>query len=233
MPTGNFGNILSAYFAKEMGLPIKTLVCASNANNVLTDFIRDGAYDRNRKFFNTMSPSMDILVSSNLERLLYLLSGRDATFVGECMAALTDTGRYRIGEELHAQLTREFYGGYCDDQRTSQVIGQVFREKHYLLDPHTAVAWAVAGDYRRKTGDRTPMVVASTASPFKFCDNVLKSLGEELPGEPGLKLLDRLEQVSGARCPQPLRELRGLPVRFEQVVERDGMAHAVLGLLKL
>ena len=172
VPTGNFGNILAAYYAKKMGLPIKTLICASNSNNVLTDFIRTGVYDRNRPFFHTVSPSMDILISSNLERLLYDLTGSDEE-VRSYMQSLSETGRYAVSDPVRAELQKTFVSGCCDDTRTRNTIGHVFQETDYLMDTHTAVAYTVLQDYRAATGDDTPAVVVSTASPFKFCDSVL------------------------------------------------------------
>ncbi len=233
VPTGNFGNILSAYFAKSMGVPVGKLICASNSNNVLTDFLRDGVYDRKRKFYNTMSPSMDILVSSNLERLLFLLSGQDDAFVSRCMKALSEQGAYRVDEAMRRTLKEHFAGGYCDDSRTARTIRSVFEGKGYLLDPHTAVAWTVYEDYRKETGDTTPTVVVSTASPFKFCDNVLRSLGTPAPDGLGIDIIDQLEKAAGISGPAPLKALRGLPVRFGEVVEKEDMTGAVMRLLGL
>ena len=173
VPTGNFGNILAAYFAKHCGLPVGKLVCASNRNNVLTDFITTGTYDRNRGFYVTTSPSMDILISSNLERLLYLLCGRDDKVLRGYMEALAKTGKYTVGADVLAKLQSEFAAGCADDAATAAAIRGVYRETGYLCDTHTAVAVNVYRDYAAKTGDRTPTVIASTASPFKFANSVL------------------------------------------------------------
>ena len=177
VPTGNFGNILAAYYAREMGVPIGKLICASNSNNVLTDFLRTGVYDRNRTFYNTMSPSMDILISSNLERLLFSLSGHDDGVVRDYMAQLNQSGRYEVSPAILTKLSKLFAAGFCDDAQTQKVIGDIWLEHHYLIDPHTAVAFDVLDQYRWETGDRTPAIVVSTASPFKFCDSVLGALG--------------------------------------------------------
>ena len=173
VPTGNFGNILAAYFAKHCGLPVGKLVCASNRNNVLTDFITTGTYDRNRGFYVTTSPSMDILISSNLERLLYLLCGRDDKVLRGYMEALAKAGKYTVGADVLAKLQSEFAAGCADDAATAAAIRGVYRETGYLCDTHTAVAVNVYRDYAAKTGDRTPTVIASTASPFKFANSVL------------------------------------------------------------
>ena len=165
VPTGNFGNILAAYYAGEMGVPIGKLICASNSNNVLTDFLKTGVYDRNRTFYNTMSPSMDILISSNLERLLFALSGHDDALVRGYMAQLSQTGRYEVGEPIRRQLERRFAAGFCDDAETQKVIGRMWQEHHYLIDTHTAVAFDVLEQYRRETGDRTPAVVPPPPAP--------------------------------------------------------------------
>ena len=177
VPTGNFGNILAAYYAKEMGLPINQLICASNSNNVLTDFLREGVYDRNRQFYNTMSPSMDILISSNLERLLLALT-QDPAEVREYMTQLAETGRYKVSGRIQDRLQKRFKGYFCDDRETQRVIRTMFERHGYLIDTHTAVAFSALEQYRRETGDDTPAIVASTASPFKFCNSVLEALGE-------------------------------------------------------
>ena len=231
VPSGNFGNILSAYFAKQMGVPIGRLICASNQNNVLTDFLKSGFYDRRRTFYNTMSPSMDILVSSNLERLLFALSDHDAVFVSDCMSRLNEQGAYQVSPSMVEKLKEHFYGGYCDDLKTAETIKKVFQEHQYLLDPHTAVAWNVYQAYRQETGDTTPTVIVSTASPFKFCDNVLASLGCPAPENLGVEILERLEEATGIPAPAPLKALRGLPIRFQEVVQKEEMADAVLRLL--
>ena len=202
VPTGNFGDILAGWYAKQMGLPVKKLICASNANNVLTDFIRTGAYNKNRPFYTTTSPSMDILVSSNLERLLYCLSGDDK-LVASYMEQLKTNGSYIVTEPLRQAVVKDFYAGCCDDGRTFESIRKMFEGKRYLMDTHTGVAWTVLEEYRIDTGDTTPTVVLSTASPFKFCDSVLRALGEETDA-PGTVLLERLTEKTGVAAPAPL-----------------------------
>ena len=230
MPTGNFGNILAAYYAKDMGVPINRLICASNSNNVLTDFFNTGVYDRNRTFYNTISPSMDILVSSNLERLLYAITGENS-MVRDCMSQLTATGRYQVDERTMDKISRLFKGYCCDNEETKRVIGAIYRQFDYLIDPHTAVAFSALGKYREETGDETPAIVASTASPFKFCDSVLSALGEKELAE-GLDILDQLSEKTGQPVPAPLAALRDKKPRFQETVEKDHMVDAVLEMLK-
>ena len=230
VPTGNFGNILAAYYAREMGLPIQRLICASNRNNVLTDFLREGVYDRNRAFYNTMSPSMDILISSNLERLLYFMT-QDPDEVKRCMAGLNEVGRYQVSDRVRDKLQKRFQGYCCDDAQTQQVIRAVYDKYGYLIDTHTAVAFSALEQYRAETGDETAAVVASTASPFKFCGSVLEALGEKRIA-PGLDALDQLTAKTGQPAPAPLAGLRDKPVRFTRTVDKEGMAQAVLSLLE-
>ena len=187
VPTGNFGNILAGWYAKQMGLPVNRFVCASNENNVLTEFIRTGTYNKNRPFHVTASPSMDILVSSNLERLLFTLSG-SAPETDAYMRALKEQGQYTVSAALLEKLQAEFSCGFCDDDRTRAAIGRVWAEHHYLMDTHTAVAYQVLEDYRSDSGDQTPAVVVSTASPFKFCDHVLRAVGGNADA-PGVQLI--------------------------------------------
>lgn len=231
VPTGNFGNILAAYYAKDMGVPINKLICASNSNNVLTDFLATGTYDKNRPFHTTMSPSMDILVSSNLERLLFALSGQNDQEVAGYMKQLGEKGCYTVSEEIKAKLQADFYGGFCDEAKTSAIIAQVWKEHHYLIDPHTAVAYGVMQDYREATGDDRKTVFVSTASPFKFCDSVLHSLGVAQVRE-GLGALDQLAEVSGRPAPVPLASLRDKAVRFEESVDKEKMMDVVLDMLR-
>ena len=231
VPTGNFGNILAACYAREMGVPIGRLICASNSNNVLTDFLRTGVYDRNRTFYNTMSPSMDILISSNLERLLFALTGHDDEQVREYMDQLNQTGRYEVCPAVQASLTKLFSAGFCDDAQTQRVIGRMWKEHHYLIDPHTAVAFDVLEQYRKETGDDTPAIVASTASPFKFCDSVLGALGVTELAE-GTAILDQLSELTGVPVPAPLAALKDKPVRFRETVTRDHMVDQVLEMLR-
>ena len=230
VPTGNFGNILAAYYVREMGLPIGQLICASNSNNVLTDFIREGVYDRNRPFHNTMSPSMDILISSNLERLLYSLT-QDPAEVKGYMAQLAASGRYQVSDRIKDRLQKRFKGYFCDDRETQRVIRSVYDRFGYLIDTHTAVAFSALEQYRQETGDNTPAIVASTASPFKFSGSVLEALGETAPAS-GLDALDQLTAKTGLPAPAPLAGLRSKTVRFSQVVEKDHMLDAVRSLLE-
>ncbi|SMC39719.1 threonine synthase [Papillibacter cinnamivorans] len=231
VPTGNFGNILSAYYAKSMGVPIGRLVCASNRNDVLTDFINTGVYDRNRPFYNTLSPSMDILVSSNLERLLYGLSEGGAEEVREYMSSLAETGRYEVDETVKKKISRLFWAGSCDDALTRETIAAVWKEHGYLIDPHTAVAFHVFKQYRKETGDTAPGLVVSTASPFKFCDSVLPAIGVS-PVSSGTDLIGELSAAAGIAPPKNLAALGSKPVRFTGVTEKDGMTREVLKMLE-
>lgn len=230
VPTGNFGNILAGYYAKKMGLPVDRLICASNSNDVLTEFIETGVYSKNREFMTTILPSMDILVSSNLERLLFDLSGGDDMLIARYMKALFNEGRYVVSTEIKAGVRRHFGCGKCSDDETKKTIRDVFDTYHYLIDTHTAVAFNVLLNYRKRTGDMTKTIVVSTASPFKFSEYVLNALGEQ-PGHSGLDLIDRLEEISGAEAPQPLKALRGKEIRFHASVKRDGMRAAVESFL--
>jgi len=229
VPTGNFGNILAAYYAKEMGVPIGKLICASNSNNVLTDFLITGEYDRNRTFYNTMSPSMDILISSNLERLLFAVTQSDKEVSGY-MEQLAADGRYQVSEKVKAAINKHFAAGCCDDANTQRVIGEVYEKYGYLIDPHTAVAFDVLARYRRETGDETAALVVSTASPFKFCDNVLGALGQKDIAD-GLGVLDQLTKATGLAAPVPLASLKDKKVRFDQSVAKENMVDMVLGML--
>ena len=229
VPTGNFGNILAAYYAKEMGLPLGKLICASNSNNVLTEFLTTGVYDRNRAFHNTMSPSMDILISSNLERLLFAITKSDEQVRGY-MEQLAATGRYQVSDEVKTAIGEHFAAGCCDDTNTQRVIAQVYDKYGYLIDPHTAVAFDVLAQYRAATGDDTPALVVSTASPFKFCDNVLGALGQQQIAE-GLDVLDQLTDVTGLAAPAPLAGLKDKSVRFDRFVEKEKMVDMVLEML--
>lgn len=230
VPTGNFGNILAGYYAKQMGLPVKRFLCASNRNNVLTDFIATGRYDRNRRFYTTTSPSMDILISSNLERLVYLLTGKNDGETREKMAALGETGVYQLDERELSALQKEFFGGCCDDEEAAKTIRETFREYGYLCDPHTAVAMNVCRQYRKETGDETRTIVLSTASPYKFGDTVLAALGEDCPGDDFARL-SALEQISGLPVPAALSTLKDAPVRFGEVCAPEEMGDKVLEFL--
>lgn len=228
VPTGNFGNILAAYYAKGMGLPIAKLICASNQNNVLTDFIRTGVYDRNRPFQTTISPSMDILISSNLERLIFDLS--DSAFVKDCMKQLSDTGRYEVQDEMKEKIQTLFYGGYCDDMQTKETIREVWEKYEYLIDTHTAVACKVYQDYVAQTGDTTKTVIASTANPFKFSGSVLEALEQPLDGDE-FELLSRLSDYTGQKIPNSLAELKTKEVRFSSTCKKEEMPEVVAGFL--
>ena len=225
VPTGNFGDILAGYLAKKMGLPVGTLICASN---VLTDFIRTGTYDRRRPLLKTTSPSMDILVSSNLERLLYLLSG-DTKLVASLMKQLKEEGAYTVPDALKAAIQKEFWAAYCDDARAAEIIGRVYREQHYLCDPHTASGFAAAEDYRNETGDLTPMVILSTASPYKFPAAVLSAIGGDTGGDE-FEQMERLQQMTGVPIPAPLASLKGKKDLHTDVIEKEAMSTYVLGL---
>ena len=230
VPTGNFGNILAAYYAKQMGVPIGKLVCASNSNNVLTDFLRTGTYDRNRPFHTTMSPSMDILISSNLERLLFDLSGQDDELVRGYMNELAAEGKYTVSPMIRRKIETLFAAGFCDDCQTQKVIGRMWSEHNYLIDPHTAVAFDVLDQYRKETGDSTPTIVVSTASPFKFCDSVLGALGvKEFAA--GTDILDQLETLTGVSAPAPLAALKSKVVRFRDNVDKEHMVDKVMEML--
>lgn len=231
VPTGNFGNILAAYYAKEMGVPINRLICASNHNNVLTDFINTGTYDRNRTFYNTLSPSMDILISSNLERMLFELSGRNDKQVREYMAQLAEYGSYRVDSSIRTKLKKLFSAGCCDDEQTKAMIAKMWQEKEYLIDPHTAVAFHVLDEYRAETGDDAVTVTVSTASPFKFCSSVLDALGVKQHLK-GVEILDQLSSYTGVPVPMPLARLKNRQRRFNNVVEKSGMMDCVLEFLK-
>ena len=226
VPTGNFGDILAGYFAKALGLPVGKLVCASNANHILTDFLRTGVYDRNRPFYRTISPSMDILVSSNLERLLFLLS-KDVDLVARLMKNLSETGAYEVPGSLKEQLDRLFFAACCDDGGTKAAIGEVWRRYGYLMDTHTAVAYEAARQYKAACPDHGPVVILSTASPYKFPAAVLEALGEE-PGEDEFAAMERLEALTGVPMPKNLRGLRERPVRHRDVIDRADMLNYVL-----
>ena len=231
VPTGNFGDILAAYYAKRMGLPVGKLICASNSNNVLTDFLRTGIYDRNRPFHTTVSPSMDILISSNLERLLFYFTGENDEEVRGYMEALGKTGRYEASDAVKTKLAEEFWGGFCGEEETEATVGAYEREYGYLIDTHTAVAAQVMEQYRRASSDKTLTVFVSTASPYKFCGPVLTAIGKTPVGS-GLELLDQLHEATGVPVPQRLAALRGKPRRFDKTVEKQAMETAVLDFLK-
>ena len=232
VPTGNFGNILAAYYAKHMGVPFGTLICASNQNNVLTDFLDAGIYDRNRDFYATTSPSMDILISSNLERLLFDLSGRDDEAIREWFGALAEDGEYEVSDEVKEHLADEFFGGFCDDEDTRDVIGRTFEKYGYICDTHTGVAVKVYEDYLEATGDERKTIIASTASPYKFNDSVLAAISdEEIPADP-FDQAARLHELTGLEIPQSLLALKDKPIRFTESISREEMVEAVKKMLK-
>jgi len=230
VPTGNFGNILAAYYAQRMGLPVNKLICASNRNDVLTQFINTGKYDKNRPFFTTVSPSMDILVSSNLERLLFDLSDKNGVTVGSYMSQLVSGGSYKVPETVQKELNRIFCSGYCSEDDTMKTIRETYSNSKYLIDTHTAVAYKVLNDYREKSGDDRTSVVVSTASPFKFCEAVLEALGLPDKGD-GIKLIDILSETTGCAIPGPLAALKNEVPRFTGSVAVSGMKNAVFDFI--
>ncbi len=231
VPTGNFGDILAGEFARRMGLPVAKLVCASNANNVLTDFIKTGVYDRRREFYRTASPSMDILVSSNLERYLFLASGGDFDLVSSLMAKLREDGVYTAPEALMNTMREHFSAGCADDARALQAIGRVWDEHGYLMDTHTAVGWAVLEDFKASEDNGWVNVVLSTASPYKFSRDVLSAISDRQP-ESGFGAMDMLHETTGVPVPERLAELRSKEARFTDVVEKDAMLEYVKDKLK-
>ena len=232
VPTGNFGNILAAYYAKLMGLPVGKLICASNRNRVLTDFIRTGVYDRNRDFYTTTSPSMDILISSNLERLLYQLCGRDDAVIRDWFGKLASEGKYTVSDSVKEKLQADFWGGFCDDEQTAATIRKMFEDYGYLCDTHTAVAVKVYQDYTAETGDKSKCIIASTASPYKFNDAVLTAISdEEIPSDP-FEQAEMLSRISGTTPPASLMELKTKKVRFTDSVEKEQMVEKVKEMLK-
>ena len=226
VPTGNFGDILAGYFAKRMGLPVGKLICASNRNDVLTEFLSTGVYDKRRPFYKTTSPSMDILVSSNLERLLSLLTGDDA-YVAGLMKQLNEQGHYKVSDELLKKLKAEFSCGCCDDAAAAETIGRLWAEENYLCDPHTAVAWNVAEQFGKTCSDGAPVVVLSTASPYKFPAAVLSALGQKA-GEDEFAVMEELHARTGVPVPKNLAALREKPVRHKDVIGREDMLAYVL-----
>ena len=229
VPTGNFGDILAGYLAKLLGLPVGKLICASNANNVLTDFIRTGTYDRRRNLHKTLSPSMDILVSSNLERLLYLMSGCDTALVSALMDQLNREGSYTVPEALLREIQSVFWAGCCDDAGAQAAIGSVWEKYRYLCDPHTATGWAVAEDYVNQTGDETPLVVLSTASAYKFPAAVLGALGEK-PAADEFDQMEQLRACTGTVIPKNLADLRTKEEKHKTCIPKDQMLAFVKGL---
>ena len=230
VPTGNFGNILAGYYARSMGLPVKKLICASNRNNVLTDFFLGGVYDTRRQFFKTTSPSMDILISSNLERLLFECADRDGALIARWMQQLRTSQSYAVGQQRQEWLLSVFAAGYADDRDCAEEIARVFEQHHYLMDTHTAVASRVLRQYRETSGDLTPTVIVSTASPYKFAADVLTAVAGKnaVAGLDAFACSDELEARSGMPVPQQVKALRSLPIRHTAHCEKGGMAQAVL-----
>jgi threonine synthase len=230
VPTGNFGNILAAYYAKGMGLPIQKFICASNENKVLFDFFETGCYDKNREFILTSSPSMDILISSNLERLIYKIAGNDADKNAALMAQLNGAGTYTITDEMRAQLDA-FAGGYATEQDTADVIAKIYKQDNYIIDTHTAVAAHVYEQYVANTGDKTPTVIASTASPYKFTRSVMNAIDPAYDSKSDFELVDELHRLSGVKVPQAIEDIRTAPVLHDTVVDADAMCAQVKKIL--
>lgn len=235
VPTGNFGNILASYYAYKMGLPVNKFICASNKNNVLTDFINTGVYNKNREFHTTISPSMDILISSNLERFLYDLSGNDDTVIADWMKKLSTDGKYEISPDVKAKIAEIFVGGCADDEETMQAIKKCKDDYGYVMDTHTAVAKSVYERYASETGDNTKTVIASTASPFKFNQSVLIALSghSAVAGQDEFTLLNKLAELSGMDIPASLAELNNKPQLFNTVCEKDQMIQIVSDFLQI
>ena len=231
VPTGNFGNILAAVYAKRMGIPIGKLICASNKNRILTDFIRTGVYDRNRDFYLTTSPSMDILISSNLERMLYHLYDGDCAEVSRLMAGLKTCGKYQVSPAILEKLQSEFWGGFCDDDSAASAIRKLFAEHNMLCDTHTAVALDVVEQYRKATKDATPCVIASTASAYKFAPAVLPALTDEALPADGFQIIEKLSSVTGTPIPAPLAGLNTREVLHKNCISKSDMAKFILDVL--
>ena len=230
VPTGNFGNILAAYYAKKMGVPVNKLICASNQNKVLTDFINNGTYDRNREFYTTISPSMDILISSNLERMLFELSGNNDKEIADLQNALAENGKYTVSDEIKTKMKSLFWGGCCDDEQTVATINKYFNEYGYLCDTHTAVALNVYEQYVNETGDDRATVIASTASPYKFAQSVLSAVSDK-KGESEFDTVRVLCEETKTEIPEPIKALENATVRFKEIRQKDDMLNAVYSAL--
>ena len=231
VPTGNFGNILASYYAKQMGIPIGKFVCASNKNKVLFDFFETGKYDRNREFYVTTSPSMDILISSNLERMIYRIAGNDAKQCAKFMAALTKDGEYVITDAMKAELS-EFFGAFGSEEETAVKIKEVYDKEGYVMDTHTAVAAVAYDKYKAATGDdKTPTVIASTASPYKFTRSVMDAIDPAYDAEDDFELVDELNKVSKTAIPKAIEEIRTAPVLHDTVCETAAMEDEVKKIL--
>lgn len=232
VPTGNFGNILAAYYAKNMGLPIDKLICASNDNKVLYDFFTTGIYDKNREFILTTSPSMDILISSNLERLIYKIAGNDAAKNKELMTSLTTTGKYDITDDMRAEL-KDFYGNYATEKETAEVIKDIYEKTGYIIDTHTAVAAVVSRKYLRDTNDTNKLVIASTASPFKFTRSVMNAIDSKYDSMGDFELVDELSEIGNVKVPNAIEEIRNAKVLHDTVCEVDEMTDVVKKFLNI
>ena len=231
VPTGNFGNILASYYAKQMGIPIGKFVCASNKNKVLFDFFETGKYDRNREFYVTTSQSMDILISSNLERMIYRIAGNDAKQCAKFMAALTKDGEYVITDAMKAELS-EFFGAFGSEEETAVKIKEVYDKEGYVMDTHTAVAAVAYDKYKAATGDdKTPTVIASTASPYKFTRSVMDAIDPAYDAEDDFELVDELNKVSKTAIPKAIEEIRTAPVLHDTVCETAAMEDEVKKIL--
>lgn len=232
VPTGNFGNILAGYYARAIGLPVSRLICASNKNNILTDFFHTGEYNRNRDFYKTMSPSMDILISSNLERMIYRITGNDADQCAKFMNALTTDGAYEITKEMRDQLS-EFFGAYATEEETMEKIKQVYDAQNYVLDTHTAVASVAYDKYVKDSGDKTPAVIASTASPYKFTRSVMNAIDIKYDEKSDFELVDELHRISGVAVPNAIEEIRTAPILHDTVCETAQMEEEVKKILNI
>ena len=230
VPTGNFGNILAAYYASLMGLPVRKFICASNDNKVLYDFFTTGKYDRNRDFILTTSPSMDILISSNLERLIYRIAGNDAEKNSELMKSLNETGSYEITDEMKKNLY-QFYGNFADTDEVAETIRTLYNEDGYVIDTHTAVAVSVYDKYKKETEDTTPTVIASTASPYKFTRSVMTAIDASLDSKGDFELVDELEKLSAVKVPNAVEEIRTAPVVHDTVCDKEEMEKVVKSFL--
>lgn len=232
VPTGNFGNILAAFYAKNMGIPVDKLICASNDNKVLYDFFQTGTYDRNRDFILTSSPSMDILISSNLERLIYMMCGNDAAKNAELMESLAKTGKYEVDDSMKT-FAKDFKGGYSDEKKTAAKIKDLYDKTGYIIDTHTAVAAAVYDDYKSESSDNKVTVIASTASPFKFSRSVMTAIDDKYSNMADFDLIDELSSISNVKVPEAVEDIRKAPVLHDTVCEIDEMKSQVLGFLGL
>lgn len=232
VPTGNFGDILAAYYAKEMGLPVNKLICASNENRVLADFFNTGVYDKRRKLAMTISPSMDILVSSNLERLLWTISERDTQQVRELMDSLRDKGFYQINSEMKKKL-KGFYGGFAPQEESRRCIKEIFEESKYLIDPHTVVAYAVYKKYIKATGDKTKTVIVATASPFKFTKSVMESINSRYKKFDDFELIEKMSDLAQIPIPSGIRDIEKMPIRHKMVCKKAEMKAKIAEILNL